>query len=256
VLARFFSWLRRVALELSPTTDPTFGMLERPSPGKPATDKKAITEKRFREIRAEIEDGPYRWAFDVLMATGWHVREICRFAQMGVIEALPEGRLLAVEGIPNAAVVLSLPLTKAGVPAWVPVSAEVGESARKLLALGNVPSGKQGKGWSEAIHAGCEAADIKAGRVPAVVLRELEKASAAVRSDGQRALLRAAFRKKWLKPAEESGLFHLGWARRTVRTFAGNKGFAPFCDDFLGHAKGTGEKHYGRHVPLKIPTMV
>jgi hypothetical protein len=160
------------------------------------------------------------------MATGRHVREICRFAQMAAIEALSDGRPLAVEGIPNAAVVLSLPLTKAGVPAWVPVSAEVAESARKLLALGNVPSGKAGKGWSDVLHAACEAADIKAGRVPVVVLRELEKASAAV------------------------------WARRTVRTFAGNKGFAPFCDDFLGHAKGTGEKHYGRHVPLKIPTMI
>jgi hypothetical protein len=122
VLARFFSWLRRVALEVSPTTDPTFGMLERPSPGKPATDKKAITEKRFREIRAELEEGPYRWAFDVLMVTGRHVREICRFTQMGAVEALPDGRPVAVEGIPNAAIVLSLPLTKAGVPAWVTLS--------------------------------------------------------------------------------------------------------------------------------------
>lgn len=116
VLARFFSWLRKVALELSPSTDPTFGMLERPSPGRPATDKKAITEARFREIRAELEDGPYRWAFDVLMATGRHVREIRRFAQAGVVEALPDGRPLASEGRPQAAAVLALPFTKAGCP--------------------------------------------------------------------------------------------------------------------------------------------
>lgn len=256
VLARFFSWLRKVALELSPSTDPTFGMLERPSPGRPATDKKAITEARFREIRAELQEGPYRWAFDVLMATGRHVREIRRFAQAGVVEVLPDGRPLATEGRPQAAAVLSLPLTKAGVPAWVPVSAEAAESARKLLAQGSVPPGKNGKGWAETIHDACEAADIKAGRVPAAVLREYERACEGAASDRKRAELRAALRKKWLKPAEDSGLFHLGWARRTVRTFAGNKGFAPYCDDFLGHAKGTGEKHYGRHVPLKVETMI
>ncbi len=256
VLARFFSWLRRVALELSPSTDPTFGMLDRPSPGKPATDKKAITEGRFQEIRAELEEGPYRWAFDLLMTTGRHVREIRRFAQAGAVEALPDGRPLVAEGLPRAAAVLALPLTKSGVPAWVPVSAEVAEAARKLLAHGFVPLGEGAKGWPHAIYEACEAADIKAGRVPAVALREYVKARESARSDRERAVVRAAFRKKWLKAAEGSGLFHLGWARRTVRTFAGNKGFAPYCDDFLGHAKGTGEKHYGRHVPLKIQTMI
>jgi hypothetical protein len=240
VLARFFSWLRKVALEVSPSTDPTFGMLDRPSPGKPSSDKKAITEARFQEIRAELEDGPYRWAFDVLMATGRHVREIRRFAQAGAIDQLHEGRPLATEGLPKAAAVLALPLTKAGVPARVPVSAEVAESACKLLAHGVVPQGKFGKGWSETIHDACEAADIKSGRVPAVVVREYEKACERARSERKRAELRAAFRRKWLKPAESSGLFHL----------------APYCDDFLGHAKGTGEKHYGRHVPLKLPTMI
>ena len=69
-------------------------MLERPSPGKPTTDKKAITEGRFQEIRAELEEGPYRWAFDLLMATGRDVREIRRFAQAGAVEALPDGRPL------------------------------------------------------------------------------------------------------------------------------------------------------------------
>jgi hypothetical protein len=43
VLARFFSWLRKVALEVSPSTDPIFGMLERPSPAKPS----GLTKERL-----------------------------------------------------------------------------------------------------------------------------------------------------------------------------------------------------------------
>jgi hypothetical protein len=126
---------------------------------------------------------------------------------------------------------------------------------RKLLAHGSVPVGKFGKGWPDAVLDACEAADVRAGRVPAVALREHEKACERARDTERRGLC-ASFRKKWLQPKESSGLFHVGWARRTVRTFAGNKGFAPYCDDFLGHAKGTGEKHYGRHIPLKVPTMI
>jgi hypothetical protein len=51
-------------------------------------------------------------------------------------------------------------------------SAEVAEVARKLLAHGFVPVGEGAKGWPNAIHEACLAADIKAGRVPAVALRE------------------------------------------------------------------------------------
>jgi len=107
VLSAFFTWLRKNALELSPSTDPTFGMLARPAPYKPSSTKVAITEERFREIRAEMTDGPYRWAFDVLMGTGRHAREIRAFASSGTsaIEPLPQGRPNNKEGLPLPAAV-------------------------------------------------------------------------------------------------------------------------------------------------------
>ena len=112
------------------------------------------------------------------------------------------------------------PKTKAGVPAKIAVSAELAESARKLLAHGGVPKGKNGRGWKSAVHDACEAADVKAGRVPAKYLD----------GDGKvRAELHDEVRDKHVK------LFHPGWARRTVRTYASNKGASgPESDAFLG----------------------
>jgi hypothetical protein len=144
-------------------------------------------------------------AFDVLMATGRHAREIRAFAASGpdAVEALPEGRPLAKEGAPLPAAVLAFPSTKAGVPAWIAVSAEVQESARHLLEHGAIPPGAGGKGWEHAIHDACEAADAKAGRVP-------EKY---IDADGR---LRPEMRDE----AREKGavrLFHPGWGLHSPR---------------------------------------
>jgi hypothetical protein len=256
VLAVFFTWLRRVALELSPETDPTYGMLERPKPGKPSSTKQAITLQRFYEIREQLQEGAYRWAFDLIMASGRHAREVRRFAEAGAVEELEEGRPHATEGLPKAAAVLALPMTKSGVPAWVAVSAEVAESARKLRALGGIPPGRMGRGWEAAIHDACEAADYKAGRIDPKAWATYQSDLAAAGNDAKADAIRSAFRRDHLQPKPGSGLFHAGWARRTVRTYAGNKGSEHYCDDFLGHAKGTGQKHYGRHVPIKVATMI
>jgi hypothetical protein len=259
VLAVFFSWLRKVALELSPDTDPTYGQLDRPKPGKPSSTKQVITIQRFHEIREQLADGPYRWAFDVIMGTGRHAREVRRFAEAGTIVELEEGRPHATEGLPKAAAVLALPMTKAGVPAWVAVSAEVAESARKLRALGSIPAGRNGRGWrgwEEAIQDACEAADYKAGRIDPKAWQSYQSELAAVSNESKADVIRQAFRREHLQPQPGSGLFHAGWARRTVRTYAGAMGYEPFCDDFLGHARHMGSKHYGRHVPLKVATMI
>ena len=135
------------------------------------------------------------------------------------------------------------PKTKAGVPSWIAVSAEVAESAHKLLEHGGVPKGKNGRGWESAIHDACEAADVKAGRVPKKYLDRDGK----IRADKRNEVLR----EKHIK------LFHPGWARRTVRTYAGNKGASgPECDAFLGHAQRTGEKHYSRYRGTEERTAV
>lgn len=239
VLSAFYSWLRRVAHELTADTDPLFGAIERPPPSKPSLTKEAITEVRFREIRAQLADGPYRWAFDVLMATGRHVAEVCRFAAAGAIEGLPAGRPARAEGLPKASAVLALPLTKAGVSAWVAVSAAVAESARKLRVAGGVPPSRDGKGWETALYDACEAADLEAGRLAPTAWRMYQAELAGAEPQA----------------IPTSGLFQLGWARRTLRTFASSKRFVHFVDAFQGHAKGTGAKFYDRAVPFKVPTM-
>ena len=91
----------------------------------------------------------------------------------------------------------------------------------------------------------CIVADAKTGVLP----REYLDAAGKLRDD-----VRA---KAVAKARELRRLFHVGAARRTVRTYAGNKGASdPESDAFLGHGKGTGEKHYGRHVPMKVPTLL
>lgn len=245
-----------MAHELTADTDPLFGAIERLPPSKPSLTKEAITEARFHEIRAQIGDGAYRWAFDILMATGRHVAEVHRFAAAGDVDELPADRPSPLEGLPKAGAVLVVPLTKAGVPAWVPVSEQVAAAARALRKLGGIPPGRDGKGWEMAVADACEAADFKAGRSEPDSWAAYQSALAAEASERQKDRIRAKWRAANLKPTPTSGVFHLGWARRTLRTFASHKGFGHLVDAFQGHAKGTGAKHYDRAVPFKVPTMI
>ncbi|WP_050725166.1 tyrosine-type recombinase/integrase [Vulgatibacter incomptus] len=139
----FYSWLITVERKLKPNEDPTFRTLKVPQ-AKPAqlSKVKATTQADYLEVRAKLiahidDRGPgnrplfsQEWidALDVLAGTGWHVTELERFADGGVIDHRE------AEGIAG---VLVCPRTKGGVPLRTAVSATVLEAATRIREKGS-----------------------------------------------------------------------------------------------------------------------
>jgi hypothetical protein len=100
---------------------------------------------------------PYRDALVVLFATGWHARELVRFAKSGSIEPVPEGR--EVEG----AAVLVTPRTKAGNPLRTIVADAGASAARRLRERGDLSGQYVRRAFEKACKEAFETACNEAG---------------------------------------------------------------------------------------------
>jgi integrase len=130
IIKTFYGWLRKVEHTISAHEDPTYGALPA-GQGRPAQHRKSKVIPREHYLLArEHLVGVFRDALDVLAGTGWHVTELVRFADDGVIEPLPKSMRVS-----NGAMgVLVCPMHKSGDTHRTAVSQEVLGAAARLRA--------------------------------------------------------------------------------------------------------------------------
>jgi integrase len=219
VLKTLYGWLRKVERTITTNEDPTYGALP-VTQARPAqrTKSKVIPIEHYLLVREHLV-GPYRDALDVLAGTGWHVTEVVRFADGGVIEPMPK----AMTVLYGAVAVLVCPLHKSGDEHRTAVSKDVLEAAKRLRA----------RGWPDdsvfpfhqAIKSACLAVKLP---VP--------------REDG----------------TDGIDVFTPGRFRHSVATWAVEKGADPAAvSAFLGHkSPATTKKFYLTLATIpKIPTL-
>lgn len=146
VLRTFYSWLRTVRHKIALAEDPTFGRLMTPQ-AEPAqqTVRKAFPKETYFKVRKFLK-GHWRDGADLLSATGWHARELKRFAEGG--EAFEH---------PTAGLVLKGPKHKKGTPHPTAVHKSVYEAGQRLLARGTFDLHK----FADAIKRASEQAELK-----------------------------------------------------------------------------------------------
>lgn len=151
VLKAFCTWLRFEKHLLDLASDPVAGRLRAPI-ARPAqwTESRVIPLEHVESALKHLAPA-YRDALDVLLGTGWHVREVVRFAAAGQVEAVPQGREL------EGTAVIITPRTKRGNPLRSIVSAEVEVAARRVRGRGALAE----KNLRRAIAKACAAAKVE-----------------------------------------------------------------------------------------------
>jgi integrase len=130
VLKTFCAWVRFEKHLLDLGSDPVAGRLRAPIARPAQWDESRVIP--LDDVGAALKHlaPAYRDALDVLLGTGWHVREVVRFAGAGLVEPVPAGREL------EGAAVITTPRTKRGNPLRSIVSAEVEAAARRVRDRG------------------------------------------------------------------------------------------------------------------------
>jgi integrase len=147
-LKRLFAWLREQD-RIATADDPTLGKLPVPKTrAAQDTAPKLIPLADFESARSHMM-GAYRDGLDVQAGTGWHITEMIRFGQGGVIEPYHGDD-------PDAAAVLVCPRHKSGGAHRTAVTADVASAARRLLAHGGISDSR----YRRALHAACAAAGV------------------------------------------------------------------------------------------------
>lgn len=129
VIKRFFSWMVAERHLMDAKDDLVSRALIAPQARPEQWVKlKAIPTSDFVKVRRHLT-GHWKDGVDVLAGTGWHVTELCRFAQTGSIESHPNEKSVHV---------LVLPQTKNGEMLKTAVSEEVAKAAKRLLKRGSI----------------------------------------------------------------------------------------------------------------------
>jgi hypothetical protein len=130
VLKAFCTWLRFDKHLLDLGSDPVAGRLRAPIARPAQWDESRVIPLGHVGKAIEHLAPAYRDALDVLLGTGWHVREVVRFAEAGLVDQVPPGREL------EGTAVITTPRTKRGNPLRSIVSADVEASARRVRDRG------------------------------------------------------------------------------------------------------------------------
>jgi integrase len=130
VLKTFCAWLRFEKHLLDLGSDPVAGRLRAPVARPAQWDESRVIPLENIEAALSHLAPAYRDTLDVLLGTGWHVREVVRFAESGQVDPVPAGRE------PEGSAVLTTPRTKRGNPLRSIVSAEVEAAARRVRDRG------------------------------------------------------------------------------------------------------------------------
>jgi integrase len=126
VIKTFFTWLREKRRVIELHEDPTFKKLGNPQ-SESSKEIKAIPIESYEAARPHAEQ-PWRDCMDVQAGTNWHYTELERFANGGHTETY-FGKDKGVSGV------LVSPWHKGGDPLRTPVSKEVLEAGKRILAL-------------------------------------------------------------------------------------------------------------------------
>ncbi len=153
-----YAWLRKVKNELSAAEDPTLNTLSVPQarPASRSIRNKSVSKADYLKVRAKLS-GHHRAAIDVQAGTAWHLTEIKRFAEEGVIENHPQ-KLKGVAGV------LVCPQAKGGGELRTAVGAEVRAAAEELLKSRDTERGRNKlfgiARYVDAVKEACRAADV------------------------------------------------------------------------------------------------
>lgn len=152
VIKALYGWLRKARHVITAAEDPTYGSLSVPQ-GRPEqwVTPKVIPREHHEKALAHM--GPvWRDRLTVLAGTGWHVTELQRFARSGIVAPLPS----TASHEHGAHAVLVCPRRKSGEMQRTPVSSDVAEAGRRVIAAG----GFSVVWFHKVITAACRAGDV------------------------------------------------------------------------------------------------
>jgi hypothetical protein len=157
VIKFFYSWLVKEKKILKASEDPTFRVLTVPQAKSAQWGKSKVIPLEHYLLVRDLLTGPWREALIMLAGTGWHVSELCRFAEGAAIEPLPKSMM--VEDGPVC--VLVCPRHESGDMHRTAVNKAVLDAASSLRARGHFAR----DGFEKSITAACKAVKCPDGTV-------------------------------------------------------------------------------------------